>query len=76
MLTWAIILNSLISWFNLPPSNRIVTILHDVTEPILAPLRRVVPRIGMFDITPIVAIVLMNFISSVLRQVLSQFRPF
>ena len=58
------------SWFNLPPSNRFVILLYDVTEPILAPLRRVVPRIGMIDITPIVAIFLMNFVSQVLQQVL------
>jgi YggT family protein len=47
-----------------------------VTEPILAPLRRVVPRIGMIDITPIVAIFLMNFVSQVLQQVLLSARFF
>ncbi len=64
------------SWFNLPPSNRFVILLYDVTEPILAPLRRVVPRIGMIDITPIVAIFLMNFVSQVLQQVLLSARFF
>ena len=54
----------------MPPSNRFVILLYGVTEPILAPLRRVVPRIGMIDITPIVAIFLMNFVSQVLQQVL------
>jgi len=65
-----------LSWFNLPPSNRFVILLYDVTEPILAPLRRVVPRIGMIDITPIVAIFLMNFVSQVLQQVLLSARFF
>ena len=51
-------------------------LLYDVTEPILAPLRRVVPRIGMIDITPIVAIFLMNFVSQVLQQVLLSARFF
>jgi YggT family protein len=60
----------------LPPSNRFVILLYDVTEPILAPLRRVVPRIGMIDITPIVAIFLMNFVSQVLQQVLLSARFF
>jgi len=67
---------ALLSWFNLPPGNRLVVLLYDVTEPILAPLRRVVPRIGMMDITPVVAILLMNFISTVLRQVLVSARAF
>jgi YggT family protein len=66
---------ALLSWFNLPPGNRLVTLIFDLTEPILAPLRRVVPRIGMIDITPIVAIILMQFVSQVLQQVLLSARP-
>jgi YggT family protein len=56
----AIVARVLLSWFNLGPSHPLVRILYDVTEPILAPLRRVIPRIGMFDITPIVAILLLE----------------
>ena len=66
----AIVVRALLSWFNLGPGNRLVTLLDDITEPIMAPLRRVVPRIGMIDITPVVAILLMNFISNVLQQLL------
>lgn len=63
VLTWAIILRALLSWFNLPPTHPLIVLLYDVTEPILAPLRRVIPRIGMIDISPVVAIVLMNVLS-------------
>jgi YggT family protein len=76
ILTLAIVVRALLSWFNLPPTNPIVTLLYDITEPILAPLRRVVPRIGMFDLTPIVAIILMNFVSTALHQVLTSSRVF
>ena len=41
-----------------------------MTEPILSPLRRIVPRIGMIDITPIVAIILMDFIRRALFEVI------
>ena len=71
VLTWAIIIRALLSWFNLPPSHPLVVLLYDITEPILAPLRRVVPRIGMIDITPIVAILLMQGLEQVLRAVFS-----
>jgi YggT family protein len=71
VLNMAIILRALLSWFNLPPSNRLVVMLYDITEPVLAPLRRVVPRIGMIDITPIVAILLLEFISSALHRTLA-----
>ena len=76
ILTLAIIIRALLSWFSLPPGNPIVNLLYDITEPILAPLRRVVPRIGMIDITPIVAIILMNFISQLLQTALIQSRFF
>ncbi|MBI4492310.1 MAG: YggT family protein [Chloroflexi bacterium] len=70
VLTWAIIIRALLSWFNLPPTHRLVMLLYDVTEPILAPLRRVIPTIGMIDITPIIAIILMQFLEGVLGQVI------
>ncbi|HWP27934.1 MAG TPA: YggT family protein [Chloroflexota bacterium] len=62
ILIFAIVARALLSWFNLGPSHPIVRVLYDVTEPILAPLRRVIPTIGMIDITPIVAIVLLDII--------------
>jgi YggT family protein len=40
-------------------------VLNEITEPILAPLRRVVPRIGMIDITPMVAIFVLYIIQQV-----------
>jgi YggT family protein len=65
-LIFAIVARALLSWFNLGPSHPLVRILYDVTEPILAPLRRVIPRIGMFDITPIVAILLLDIVQRLL----------
>ena len=56
VLTLAVIGRALLSWFPVDQRNPLVTVLHQITEPILAPLRQVIPRIGMFDITPIVAI--------------------
>ena len=55
MLTGAIFIRALLSWFPIDPRNPLVTLLYDVTEPILDPLRRVIPRLGMIDITPLVA---------------------
>jgi YggT family protein len=45
-----------------------VTLLYEITEPILAPLRNVIPRIGMMDITPLAAIILIQIIGRVLVQ--------
>jgi YggT family protein len=70
ILQFAIIIRSLLSWFNPRPENPLVVFLNDITEPILSPLRRIVPRIGMIDITPLVAILLLSVIQQVLYQVI------
>lgn len=62
VLIWAIILRALVSWFNLPPGHPLIRLLDDITEPVIAPLRRVVPRVGMIDITPVVAIILIAWL--------------
>ncbi len=71
VLIFAILIDALISWFPIAPDSPIVRLLDDVTEPILAPLRRVVPRLGMFDITPIVAMFLLEILQSVIDSGLS-----
>ena len=67
----AILLDALISWFPISPSSPIVRLLDDITEPILAPLRQVVPRLGMFDITPIVAMFILEILQSIIDSGLS-----
>src|SRR4051794_12114597 len=52
----------LMSWFNPSPYNPIVQFLHRVTEPVLAPIRRVLPQTGMMDFSPLVAIILLILI--------------
>ena len=44
------------------PRNPVVVFLHDITEPILAPIRQFMPRLGMLDLSPMVAIILLNLI--------------
>ncbi|MEE9325354.1 MAG: YggT family protein [Dehalococcoidia bacterium] len=69
VLYWAIILRLVLSWFpNLGPNNPLVRIIYNITEPILAPIRRIVPRTGMFDLTPMVAIILLIIVQTVLAR--------
>lgn len=64
-LTFAIFIRVILSWFLTRP-NLLTTILDKITEPILAPLRRIIPRVGMFDFTPMVAIILLQLIANLL----------
>jgi YggT family protein len=66
LFTVTILLRAIFSWFPLRPSNPVASILYEITEPILSPLRRVIPSMGAFDITPLVAIIILQLISSLL----------
>ena len=59
----AIVIRALLSWFTVDPSNFLVVFLVTVTEPILSPLRRIIPRLENFDFTPMVAILLLMVIA-------------
>mgnify|MGYP001611974763 FL=1 len=56
-LYWLILIRALLSWVNPDPFNPIVQFLGKVTEPILAPIRKVLPSAFRFgiDISPIIA---------------------
>lgn len=65
---FAIIARALISWFDPRGSNPISRFLIEFTEPIVGPIRSIMPRTGMFDLSPLIAILLIR----VLMQLLSQ----
>jgi len=57
-----ILLRVVVSWYSPRPTNMLIVILYRVTEPILAPLRRIIPRVGPLDFSPLVAIILIQVI--------------
>lgn len=63
----AIIIRSLMSWFPVNRDNFLVNLLQTITEPILAPLRRIIPRLDAIDLSPMVAIILLYVIVWLLR---------
>jgi YggT family protein len=56
-----IIAVAIISWVNPDPFNPIVRFLYGVTDPVLRPIRRFIPVVGGIDVSPIVAILLLEF---------------
>jgi YggT family protein len=70
VLRLALIIVVLISWLPISPFSAWVRWAFAITEPILRPLREIVPRLGMFDITPIVAYILLGVVEwALLRMV-------
>lgn len=53
---WAVIARSLLSWFPVDQSSTLYQMLHRVTEPIVDPIRRILPNTGMMDLSPMIAI--------------------
>lgn len=68
ILTFAVFARALLSWFPIRPDHPLVVVLHQITEPVLAPLRRVIPTIGMIDITPLIAILLLQLIGGMIPR--------
>jgi YggT family protein len=68
VLLFAILGRVLISWIDPMGNMRVTQILNEITEPILAPLRSVLPQIGMFDLSPIVAMLLIQLVHGLLRN--------
>jgi len=60
---WVIIIAAIVSWVNPDPYNFIVRFLHAVTDPVLKPIRRLIGgRLGLVDVSPLIAIVAILFI--------------
>jgi len=69
---WLILIRALVSWVNPDPFNPIVQFLYKTTEPILEPIRRILPlgfRFGI-DISPIIAFLAILFLKSFLVKTL------
>ncbi|WP_201713728.1 YggT family protein [Rossellomorea arthrocnemi] len=66
--SWALIIYILMSWFPSARETSIGQFLARICEPYLEPFRRFVPSIGMIDISPIVAFIVLNLAQSGLYQ--------
>ena len=66
ILAWLIVARSLLSWLPNLRGNAVVEAINSITEPILSPLRRIVPTVGFIDITPMIATLVLFVLSSYL----------
>jgi YggT family protein len=68
--SWILLARALVSWIpNLDPYHPAVQFLHNVTEPVLEPIRKLIPPLGgMIDISIIIAFFAVNILSSLVRS--------
>jgi YggT family protein len=70
ILKLALIVRVVSSWLPISPYSGWIRWSYALSEPVLAPLRRIVPNLGMLDITPILAYFLLNLIESLLFRLM------
>jgi YggT family protein len=81
LMTWAIILSAILSWlfaFDIINHrnrfvNQVAMFLDALTGPILAPFRKIIPPLGGLDITPIVAILTLQFLGILFNRMSAPF---
>ena len=75
--SWVVIIRALISWVSPDPYNPIVQILAKLTEPVLRPLRKLVPpeKLGGLDLTPLILILLIQLVKYTIIYSVSPAQP-
>lgn len=63
---YIIIVRAILSWFNPNPYSPIVQFIMKITEPVLAPLRQVLPDMGGIDLSPLLVMVIIWFLMSII----------
>ena len=68
--TFILLARVMITWFQVDPYNPIVRVLFQLTEPLLAPIRRLLPQTGMMDFSPIVAFIAITVVERIVVSLL------
>ena len=63
---WIIIVRALISWVSPDPFNPVVRFLYRATEPVLRPIRRLMPDLGGIDISPVILMIGLIFLEKLI----------
>ena len=65
-----IIVRVVLSWISHNPSNQFIQIIYQISEPILKPIREILPLAGRgFDLSPVVAFFLLGLLKKILLSV-------
>ena len=56
--------------FGISPFHPVMQVIYRFTEPVLAPIRAILPRAGMFDLSPLAAMILLTVLQSIVAALL------
>jgi YggT family protein len=66
VLFWAVIIQAILSWVNPDPRNPAISLLYQLTEPVVRPARRLLPPISGLDLSPILVLVALQLLKLLL----------
>ena len=70
---FALIIRIILSWIKISPYNPISRITYQITEPVLGKIRQYVKPFGMFDLSPMIAIIGMQILEIIANRILMFF---
>jgi len=71
--TFIIIFRAVVSWVNADPHNAIVIFLYRVTEPVLRPVRRILPMHNLrIDFAPVIVVLILIFLQYFLVETITE----
>ncbi len=76
ILSFLILARVILSWLPQYRYNQIGEMIFALTEPILSPFQRIIPPMGMMDISPMVAIIVLIVVQSILTAILQMIFPY
>ncbi len=68
--SFIILARVLTSWFQVDPYHPVVRFLYTVTDPILEPIKSILPQTGMIDFSPVVAFLIIMILQMILRNLI------
>ena len=72
VLIYLILIASILSWFQPDPRNPLVRLLHAIVDPVLHPIRTLLPSAMGMDFSPMLAIVILWLLQSLINNSLAR----
>lgn len=69
MYTFVILARVLMSWVNVDPNSQLGQVIYDLTEPVMAPVRNLLPPAGGLDFSPIIVIILLQVVGGMFMSI-------
>jgi len=65
-----LIIRVILSWIPHDPFNRVISVINQLTDPILNPIKRLLPPLGGIDLSPLVAFFILDMLKTLLLTLL------